>query len=643
MNSWSARNGKRLIALTAIVLLAWLTRLPTLPTQERAELAEGFKFVRTALPEIDNRPARNVRDVHPDLHSLRAWISAVGAAVALNDLDGDGLDNDVCYVDTRRDQIIVAPVPGTGDRFAPFELTPRSLPFDPSTTAPMGCVPADMNEDGRLDLLAYYWGRTPIAFIRRGDDAGPIGADSFAEVEIMPSVERWFTNAVTFADLDGDTHVDLIVCNYFPDGADVLNPKSTEPQTMQDSMSRAYNGGRKHVFRWSNATRGASPSVTYERLDGLFDDQVDRGWALGVGAADLDGDGLPELYFAHDFGPDRLMHNRSSKEQIAFARLDGVKTFTMPNSKVLGRDSYKGMSVDFGDLNGDGLLDIYVSNIAKEFALEESHFAFVSTGRTDLMKAGIAPYCENSEPLGLSRSGWGWDTRLADFNNNGVLEALQATGFLKGEADRWPELHELAMANDQLVQVPGAWAHYQPGWDVSGHEHNPFFVRASDGRFYDIAPDIGLGDTYVTRGIATADVDGDGDLDFVIANQWEPSFVFRNDSPGVGRFLALRIGWPVERVAAEAAASIGYRAAVGAFVTLHLPDGRQLVSIVDGGNGHSGNRSHEVHFGLGSVSADAKLRVEIRRREGGAVRVDSRELPPGRHTILLEREKKQGT
>ena len=50
--------------------------------------------------------------MHPSLKTIESWISAVGAAVALNDLDGDGLPNDVVYVDTRTDRVIVAPVPG---------------------------------------------------------------------------------------------------------------------------------------------------------------------------------------------------------------------------------------------------------------------------------------------------------------------------------------------------------------------------------------------------------------------------------------------------------------------------------------------------------------------------------------------------
>ena len=70
------------------------------------------------------------------------------------------------------------------------------------------------------------------------------------------------------------------------------------------------------------------------------------------------------------------------------------------------------------------------------------------------MARGIAPYVDRSEPLGVSRSGWGWDARLADFDNDGTLEALQAIGFLRGNVNRWPELHEIAMGNDDLLSKP---------------------------------------------------------------------------------------------------------------------------------------------------------------------------------------------
>jgi len=644
------RFAAPLVAVVAIAFCYAMAQFPSLPPTDRAALAARFKFEKSSLPEVADHPAyKYVREVHPSLKRISAWISSLGAAAALADLDGDGLPNDLCYIDPRTDLVTVVPVPGTGERYAPFTLNPAPLPFDPRTTAPMGAVAGDFNEDGLMDLLVYYWGRTPVLFLRRKASVElgkpiALSAAEYVPSELTDSGERWFSNGAVTADFDGDCHVDIVIGNYFQDGGHILDANAGGVEVMHEGKAKALNGGRKHIFLWAGAAEGPQPRAQFREIAGVFEPEVEHGWTLAIGAADLDGDLLPEIYFGHDFGPDRLMHNRSTPGHLKFTRLEGRRRFTDPKSCVLGFDSFKGMGVDFGDVNGDEIPDIYVSNIATKYGLTESHFLWESTGKLEAMRDGVAPYVQASEKLALSRSGWGWDCRLADFDNDGVLEAIQAVGFIKGKINRWPELQSLGTSNDRIVHDPRLWPNFKQGADLSGHDLDPFFVRAADGRYYDVGPELGFTEPLVSKGIALADVDGDGRLDFVLANQWGPSFFFHNVSPGQNAFLGLHLLLPL---AAEAGAAlrerIGHpgpdlngRPAIGAQARLVLPDGRKLASQVDGGTGHSGRRSPDIQFGLGNLSADARLDVELRWRDiTGHPQRTTLNLQPGWHTVLL--------
>ena len=641
-----------LAAIAIVSACYFLARFPCISEGDCMKLAANFKFDRQPLAETPSHPPyKYVRQVHPSLQRISAWISSLGASVAMADLDSDGLPNDVVNIDPRTDLVTVAPAPGTGDRYAPFTLNPAPLPYNPQTMAPMGVLIGDFNEDGLLDVLVYYWGRSPVIFLRKkgaGVEPGrptALSAADYAPVELSPNGERWFSNGAVEADFDGDGHVDLLIGNYFQDGGHILDAHASGVEVMNQGLAKALSGGSKHFFLWDGATAGENPSVHFREIRNVFSPEVEHGWTLAIGVADLDGDQLPEIYFAHDFGPDRLLHNESTPGHLKFTVLQGRRSFTTPKSCVLGCDSFKGMGCDFGDVNGDGIFDIYVSNIADKFALCESHFLWQSTGRLEDMKHGVAPYVQASEKLGLSRSGWGWDCRLADFNNSGELQAIQAVGFIKGKVNRWPELQSLGTSNSRIVHDPRLWPSFKPGADLSGSKDlDPFFVRAADGRFYDIGPAVGFTEPMVTKAIALADVDGDGRLDFAFGNQWQPSYFYHNVSTNVGAFLGLHLLLPL---ADEAGATLrerpGHpgldlrgRPAYGAQARLTLPDGRKLVGQVDGGSGHSGRRSPEVHLGLGKLSQDTVLEVALTWRDiHGQFQQTTLKLAPGWHSVLL--------
>jgi hypothetical protein len=183
-----------------------------------------------------------------------------------------------------------------------------------------------------------------------------------------------------------------------------------------------------------------------------------------------------------------------------------------------------------------------------------------------------------------------------------------------------------------------------PTATLSGYDNNPIYIASASGRYVDISSNMGLGDAFNTRGIAVADTDGDGLLDFVFANQWEPSVYFRNSLANNNRALSLRLLLPVDEklpFEIDPVTDVASRIAVGATASLVLGSAtevkRQMVTVaeVQSGTGHSGHGSQEIHFGLAEYSKET-IDVQLRWRSRlGALVSRTVTVKPGRHTILL--------
>lgn len=561
--------------------------------------------------------ARTTRQVAPALQDISAWISAVGAAVALLDADGSGASDEACLVDPRDDSVVVKPVPGSSSTYA-AQLLELPGPKRPGV-APMGCLPADLDEDGDEDIIVYYWGRVPALFIN---------TDSVPQWKYAPLTaegEIWNTTALNAVDIDSDGHLDILVGNYFPDGSRILDPGAEDDDRiqMQDGMALARNGGTNRILLTTPQGRDEVPSV--RDASTAFPKDSATSWTLAFGAQDLTHNGKPDLYVANDFGPDQLLVNESTPGNVRLTTVNGIRDMVTPKSLVMGRDSFKGMGVAFTSPENQADPAIVVSNITTPFGLQESNFFFEPQGSPEVLLDGQNPYRQNSEGRNMSRSGWAWDIKSGDFTNSGTEQLIQATGFVRGSVNRWPELQELAMSNDTLLHNPGSWMSVTGSDDLSGHETNKMFQRQADGSFIDVAPLVGFDSDTPGRGFAVGDVNRDGHLDVLVANQWADSRAFINagSTPGESVILNLRIPGK----------NGGTRAAIGANVTLNAGSGSQHRQLFPA-NGHAGVSWSGIHFGLGELSA-SEMTAEVSWTDTAGLHKSTVNIHSGSTTLVL--------
>ncbi|TDE29425.1 CRTAC1 family protein [Flavobacterium ranwuense] len=619
----------RIIAVILLLVLYAFARPKDISNSEKTKLSSNFNFEKSILYYPKNLNPIFVRKVHPQYEKLSTWISSIGTSVAFIDYDDDNLLNDVVSIDPRFNRVFVSPLNNTGNRFLPFELEVKTLPMNEGV-APSGLLVNDFNEDGKEDILVMYFGRSPILFYK--SDEG------YDEAELILN-ETWNSTTGTIADFDSDGHPDIFIGNYFPNESILYNPNCTDKnQIMQHSMSHGDNGARNRIFLWSGIDKNGKAIFKEDKnwLKGL---PLPNDWTLAVAAGDIDGDLVPDLYISNDFGPDKLLLNKSTKGKLLFKELKGQRTFTSLKSNIIGNDSFKGMGAEMYDINNDGLLDIFVSNIADDYALHESHFLFINNGDKKLIESGIAPFENKSEDLGMSRSSWGWDCKFGDFNNDMIPEAVQATGFVKGKTNRWPELQELATLNDELLADINFWPQLKPGDAISGNAHIPFFVKSESGKYFDLSKNIGIDENQITRAIAIADIDHDGKLDFVTGNQWEDSKLYHNKSKSFNSFLGLSLKFPLNStnnsIKIDEKIEGPTKYAIGAIAKIKLKNGKELMRFVDGGNGHSGRNSPELHFGLGKNNNEI-VSVDLTwRNSKGIIKKSKINLNNGWHTIYL--------
>jgi len=508
--------------------------------------------------------------------------TALGAAVAVGDFDGDGFD-DLFVTDSAVDGRNLL-YRNRGDfTFTEVGEAAGVAAGNDAANASADALWLDYDGDGREDLLVVRFGRSQL-FRNRGPGAD--GGVSFEEVTEAAGLGRYLNSITAIAfDYDGDGDLDLLLGNYFQP-VDLFDPET--PRFFPESFETAANGGGLTLYR--NEGPGADgPTFTDATAEAGLAHHT--GWTLDVGHADADHDGDDDLYVAADFGTDRFFVN------------DGDGTFTDATETALGGfDTKKGMNAEWGDFDNDGWFDVYVTNITDEY-MREGNFLWRNLGPSaeaapDGAADGGIAFADVARETGTWDTGWGWAGKFFDYDNDGWLDLYVANGWVSAG----PENYVLDVF--ELIVRPGVDLADARNWPpmgektLSGYQRNHLFHNEGGTLFRDDAPRHGLDSIRDARGVAVADFDNDGRLDLFVTNAGAEPNLYRNVAPARGAWLEL--------VLEGAGANPG---AVGARVWAEA-GGRRWVRFVDGGNGFGAQSARRVHFGLGDAGAVVE-RIEI--------------------------------
>ncbi|HEV8578778.1 MAG TPA: CRTAC1 family protein [Thermoanaerobaculia bacterium] len=500
------------------------------------------------------------RVFHNPYAEIMAGYTALGAAAAVADFDGDGFE-DLFVTDSSETGKNHLYRNNGGFTFTDVAAKAGVAGGNDAANASADALWFDYDNDGRPDLFVVRFGRSQLFH--------NLGQGSFREVTREAGLDR-YANAITAAafDYDRDGDLDLFVGGYFRP-VDIFHPET--PRFFPESFETAENGGG--VTLWRNDGRGRFTDAT--RAAGL----ALSGWTLDLGHADADGDGDDDLYVACDFGTDRFLRN------------NGDGTFSDRTREATGIDTKKGMNAEWGDYDNDGRLDVYVTNITDDY-MREGNFLWRNNGMNG---SGEVTFSDVARETGTHDTGWGWGAKFFDYDDDGWLDLYVVNGWVSAGPESYvPEIFAMIIRPDVDLADARNWPPIG-GKSFSGYQKKRLFHNEG-GLFRDEAARHGLDSARDGRGIAVADFDNDGRLDLFVTNAKAEPYLYRNVRPAAHWVQFLLEGRPSSRDA------------VGAQLRATAA-GRSQLRFVDGGNGFAGQSSRRVHFGLGAAAAVDRLEV----------------------------------
>jgi len=448
-----------------------------------------------------------------------------------------------------------------------------------------GLAVGDVNNDGLPEVLITEFDRIRL-FLN-------LGNGRFSDVTAAAGLTnlQWSVPAV-FVDYDRDGWVDLVVGNYLdfdptqrcPDAKG--QPDFCGPHGFQSTITRLFRnlGG---PAGGANSAGQASRLAPADRTGGMpvlpasprFEDVTIRsglarapGKAMQIVCADFDGDRWPDIFITDDGLPNRLFVNQHDGTFKEEAVMRGVAHTGMGASAA-------NMGIALGDVDGDGLFDLFVPHLA-----EESHTLWRQGPRglfqDHTARAGL---------LGMTWHGTGFGAVFADFDCDGAPDLAVANGLVRRPAVRGT----VGRAPPKLAAgIAPFWKPYAEPSQLFANDGRGYFREVSSSN-----PAL-CSEALVGRGLIAGDLDNDGALDLVVVGIAGPARVLRNIASPRGHWLGLRVVDP----------SLGGRDAYGAEITVRA-GGRTWWRLVQPAYSYASSNDPRVHFGLGDVAAVDEILV----------------------------------